>query len=343
MKKFSVNPKATSLTCLALGVLLVLSATAGAAEKDADDKPAAAEKGEKAALPQLSRNTNGESVLILSPELQTRMGLGIAPVTAVERSPESKAYGAVMDPGPLVSLQGEMVLSDSSVASLKALAKRAKSLFDQDQNVSRKVMETAAADLQAAEIKAQNLHRQLTMDWGNVIGQLDESERRKLVEQLVAEKVVLARVDLPAGQSVVGLPVGARVSTLNDPQLLTATVVSGVSKIDPKTQGVGFLLKLEGNNVALRPGAAISALLQLPGVPTKGILVPNSAILRVTGKTWVWVVGAENAFSRREITLDIPTDKGWLSATGLSAGDKVVVEGGQLLLSEELKSQIQAD
>ena len=47
------------------------------------------------------------------------------------------------------------------------------------------------------------------------------------------------------------------------------------------------------------------------------------------------------SFVRREIQATQPTDDGWFVSNGVKAGERVVASGAQLLLSEELKSQIQ--
>ncbi len=43
---------------------------------------------------------------------------------------------------------------------------------------------------------------------------------------------------------------------------------------------------------------------------------------------------------RKELTVDQPLDGGFLAAMNFSSGDRVVVEGAQLLLSEEFKSRL---
>ena len=46
-------------------------------------------------------------------------------------------------------------------------------------------------------------------------------------------------------------------------------------------------------------------------------------------------------FGRREVAVERTTDKGVAGLIGLKPGERVVVQGAQLLLSEEQKSQIE--
>jgi len=60
------------------------------------------------------------------------------------------------------------------------------------------------------------------------------------------------------------------------------------------------------------------------------LAVPDQSIRRNTdGKPLVYVVGKENKVEIRPVTLGWPIDNRWIVTKGLSAGDKVIVEGFQ--------------
>ena len=117
--------------------------------------------------------------------------------------------------------------------------------------------------------------------------------------------------------------------------------MSMASTIDPRTLGEGYLFRVAGLGTILRPGAAVTAYLQVPGKSAFGILIPQSAVVRSGGKTWVYRQVAEDKFTRAEVNLDRSTARGWLVTQAVSAGDRIVTVGAQMLLSEEQKSQIQ--
>ena len=64
-------------------------------------------------------------------------------------------------------------------------------------------------------------------------------------------------------------------------------------------------------------------------------------MVRFLGKAWVYCQLSADRFARREIPATQPTDDGWFVPSGVKVGERVVASGAQLLLSEELKSQIQ--
>jgi hypothetical protein len=147
-------------------------------------------------------------------------------------------------------------------------------------------------------------------------------------------------VDLPSGESIPNEPTAARISALGgkwDP----AKILSRATKVDPKTQGQGFILECESSQ--LKPGAAVNALLQTTGTAQSGAVVPQNAVVQFIGKAWTYVQSGTNAFTRQEISLQVPVEGGWFETNGIKSGDHVVTQGAQELLSEEQRSQIVAD
>ena len=153
---------------------------------------------------------------------------------------------------------------------------------------------------------------------------------------------LLVRVDVPAGEAVDRSLTMARIVAVGqEDRPFTGQRVSVASTVDPSTLGQGFLFRVAGASPSLRPGAAVVAYLQAPGAAQRGVSIPYSAIVRSGGKTWVFQQLEPDRFSRREVAVDHTIDRGVLVSEGLKPGDRIVVEGAQLLLSEEQKPQIQ--
>jgi hypothetical protein len=68
----------------------------------------------------------------------------------------------------------------------------------------------------------------------------------------------------------------------------------------------------------------------------KGLIVPTPAVVWSEGKAWVYQQTATDRFARRAVPTDIPVKRGFFVTEGFSPGDKLVVQGAQALLSEEL-------
>lgn len=154
---------------------------------------------------------------------------------------------------------------------------------------------------------------------------------------------LLARLYVPPGQ-IIDSSVTRAVVTLagHDNDAVPAQRVAVAPSIDPKYQGQTLLFRISQSRIALRPGEAVTARLAIPGPNERGILVPSRAILRFQGQTWVYVQAGADEFVRRAVALDHPAQGGWLATSGFQPDQQVVVSGAQLLLSEEMKSQLES-
>jgi hypothetical protein len=79
------------------------------------------------------------------------------------------------------------------------------------------------------------------------------------------------------------------------------------------------------------------------GGPRTGVVLPGSAVIRYGGKTWAYVQLGDDNFARVQAPLDYPMEQGWFLGSKIKAGQRVVVTGAELLLSEELKAEIQVN
>ncbi len=91
----------------------------------------------------------------------------------------------------------------------------------------------------------------------------------------------------------------------------------------------------------LTPGVNLLAHLSV-GNQMQGVIVPSSAVVWSEGRTWVYEQTASDRFTRRVVATDTPIEAGFFVAQGFSPGDRVVTQGAQALLSEELLLHSQA-
>jgi multidrug efflux system membrane fusion protein len=153
---------------------------------------------------------------------------------------------------------------------------------------------------------------------------------------------LLARVDLPSGETVDRNLTTARIVVVGqEDRSFIGKRVSLAPAVDPAMLGQGFVFRLSGAGPLLRPGAAVTAYLRAPGPSQEAVIVPYAAIVRFGGKSWVFRQVDDDKFSRREVATDRNTDNGFVITEGLKPPERIVVQGAQLLLSEEQKSQIQ--
>jgi membrane fusion protein (multidrug efflux system) len=61
----------------------------------------------------------------------------------------------------------------------------------------------------------------------------------------------------------------------------------------------------------------------------ESLLVPERAIVQLQGKTFAWIIGADNKATQRPIKVGAQYGENLLVLEGLKAGEKIVLEGLQ--------------
>ena len=335
MKKLS-NILITLVLFCALGWTLWRGFTHEHVHEEAEPKEgkADAEKAEEAEV----------FVVKLEKDKWKALALEMSEPEKAELKPQRVARGRVLDPNPIVMLDGELTAAQAALAASRAEYDRTQALLKSGEGMSRKVAEIAEAQFRSDEIKADGLRRRAQIEWGAMVSALNAMKRRKFVEQLVGGETALVRVDLLAGDALAEMPASARLAVLGrEAEIISANAIAPATDTDVKSLAQGFLLRVDSPKFALRPGMAVTAWLALASEPRRGFAVPRSAVLRHDGRTWVFIQEEQEKFVRKPVALVAPLDggKGWFVADGggIHAEDLIVETGAQALLSEELKAQ----
>ena len=337
MKK-PLNIVAVAIVLVLLGWVVWRGFTHGHAGKDGDAKTEEKGGGEK-------KEEHEDFVVKLEKERWKALALEMAEPLKEELTPQRVAFGRVLDPMPIVALDGELASAEAALAASRSEFERTQGLLRTGEGMSRKMAETAEAQFRGDEIKADGLRRRASLEWGATFSVRDTALRRVFVEQLVRSESALVRVDLPSGDALAEMPTGARLLVLgHEEQPIETATITPATDTDAKTQAQGYVLRVDKPPFALRPGMALTAWLGLAQKTRAGFSVPRSAVLRHDGRTWVFIQEESEKFVRKPIVLDTPLDaeKGWFVAAeggGIVAEDLLVVTGAQALLSEELKGQ----
>ena len=98
--------------------------------------------------------------------------------------------------------------------------------------------------------------------------------------------------------------------------------------VDPTTGSVILRVVFPNPKGVLLPGMSVRAVVE-EGINPKALLVPQQAISRTPkGDPLMLIVDAEGKVQQRMLTLDRAIGDQWLVIAGLTAGDRVIVEGG---------------
>ena len=240
-------------------------------------------------------------------------------------------------------------IARASLANSKQDYQRMQALNKDDRNVSDHVMLAAQATfkadqakVQAAETEASNLNDTMRQTWGETLANEASKESASAgLQALLQHKEVLLLITLPsdtnvkAGETISVVPTGAQTKAIN------AKLVAASPQTDSTIQGRTYYFRAPAEN--LRAGMRVSVEMKdaASSKASDGVTVPASAVVWYAGKPWVYKKQSDESFIRLPISTDNETNGGWFNRSEqLAAGDNLVVNGAQLLLSEEFKYQI---
>lgn len=325
---------------VALVTLTFLAACQNRFDKDDEDRQAQTKKG-----PAQTSVENGQALLTLDTPTQNRLGLEVTTLTA------TLARAQVTLPAVVLSAQDLATFRNSYVATQAQLQKsrveadvarkeytRLKTLFEQSQNISEKSLQSAEGMLRATEADVRAGEQQLNLqesvvrqEWGSAVAKWAVESSPEL-QRIFDQHEVLVQMTMPS-DATFGAPKTISLEIPGAPRT-EANLVSTFPRVDSRIQGRSFLYVATAH-LGLTPGVNLLAHLSV-GSPMKGLIVPTSAVVWSEGKAWIYQETAFERFARRAVPTDVPVEKGFFVAQGFSPGDKVVTQGAQALLSEEM-------
>lgn len=340
-----IGRKSISLAVLAF----TLSSVAVRIYADADDDD---DKKAAVTVPSHVSIENGHVVITLDMRLQRRIGLVSSPLAASSARSEETTPATILPVQELLTFRNSYLAAQLEVEKVQAALavsqqeyERLKSLYDRAQEASLKSLQAAQGDLQVNRATLNAATRTLGLqrfsagqNWGPVVQNWVISGSREL-EQVLSQSRLLVQVTIPSGAA---LPAPRTITiSINDTDMTQASYVSVLPRTDPLVQRSTLLYQMP-SRPQFAPGMKLIA--HLPrGHAHSGTLVPFSSIVWWRGEPWAYVEISASKFVRRQVSTDLPLKSGYFVHSEFEPGQRVVTRGGQLLLSEEFRSQIQAE
>ena len=304
---------------LAIGALgMRLMTGHGAAEKSTDAAPAKPE-------------AKKENPLQLNAAKREAAGIVLARPATATLTPEVKGFGRVLDSTPLIALMAEEETARTALAASQKDLARLKQLFASETNVSAQAVETAEAVEARDRVAVDSAHRRLAASWGHEVAGANGKSLLAALEKGAA----LARVDLLPGDASATAPKTVAVGLAGSEETFPAEVVGLAPVVDPQMQGTSYLVLVRDH--ALSAGAALRSTIAGAGSAESALIIPRSAVVYHQGSAWIYVLGEEDTFERKIVSLGRISPAGVVVLTGLDPDHQVVTTGAKQLLSAELQ------
>ena len=283
--------------------------------------------------------------VVLTPARVQASGIAVVPLTTATQTAQVQGVATVLDPQPLLALAARLqtthaaaLAAEVAARAADAQAKRSLALYRQDENTSLRDMQ--AAEAAAATARAQRMAARADettarsgarSQWGPVLTRLAARGPQALHDYADGHASLL-EVALPNGTRA---PAGNSIQVWSpDGQPSTATLLGASPRADAVVQGPTFFYRTTA--AGLRSGQRLNATVPQDSAVRQGVNVPTAAVIWYAGQPWVYVETAAGQFQRRPLD-QVRNAQGWFQARGFHAGEKVVVRGGELLLSQEMQ------
>ena len=292
-------------------------------------------------------------ILVRVPEaIQRRAGIETAGPAPSLRQPEMGAFAYVVDLQPLFEFRSRYneFDADRKIAEAELLASNAEfqrlSVLRADQaNISERRFQDAQAKwladkarTEAAARKIENLRTEAAQAWGDVLVEAAVNDSA-LFEQFRSSRSVLLLVTLGGGHH---LPTGVKTLKINQSgaadRAREAFYISPAPYTRDALQGETYYFQTERGD--LRTGMQLNAWIPLTDNAVQGVIIPESAVVWYVDRPWVYVRKDADTFFRLPLDKDGETRNGWFVQKGLDPGDRIVIRGAQMLLSEEFRWSI---
>jgi hypothetical protein len=292
-------------------------------------------------------DTNGVTI---SKNSQMKAGIESGPLQGISYRQKIRAYGTVIGMQYLTELKNKLAAAQAKVDEAKANLTasqenyiRQQNLYKEEQSSSQKSLQQAEAlwlsDKAALEAAQSNLSSQeaiIDQEWGKVIGKWLKENSEPFI-RLMDREDVLIQITIPPDTPIESMSENALIETA-DGNTVEASFVSESPRTEPRIQGLSFFYLASEKTTGLLTDMNIMAYLQSKSEVT-GVYVPDSAVVRWQGKSWIYLQTGPENFVRHEINTVTGVKKGWFIEKGLSEGQWCVICGTQLVLSEQLRNE----
>lgn len=296
---------------------------------------------------------DGFAAVRLGKESQEASGIAVRTLEKTRAEAATEVYGVIVNVQPLIDLRARYSTSLADARSLRAAAsnsaadyQRFKKLFEDDRNVSERVLQAAEAQwkadqarLAAAEQAVASVRDSIRSSWGEVLAGWATNLESPAFQGLAEQRELLAQITLPQDLHAQAGKMPMSLAPISVPgEARPARFISTAPQTDATLPGATYFYVVGAQG--LRVGMRVAGELKLGDKMGDGVLVPSAAVVWHGGKAWAYVKEEDDLFVRKEVSTSRELQNGWFDAGHFEVGDEIVVSGAQLLLSEEQKFQI---
>lgn len=303
------------------------------------------------------KSVNGVNFITLSAEIQSNSGIKTSPIQSSVYKKNLTNYATVLNIDFLIEqknrfneIKNQISLLTNELDRDKKNYERFKLLNDDNKNVSDKALQEVKVNYENTRIKlnatqelVSGIKQNIRAQWGEtILSMIDQGLKKELFEFLLQGKARIVKVTLsentdnepPKNISL------ALIDNLSEKFL--ANYLAESPTLDKSLKGKTYFYIVYSNKLRI-DSKVIASLVQenISSESEKYLAIPKEAVVWNAGQAWIYIKTGENKFLRKVIQTDNESPNGWIiKEEHIKENDLIVINGAQLLLSEEFKYQI---
>lgn len=303
------------------------------------------------------KSVNGVNFITLSAEIQSNSGIKTSPIQSSVYKKNLTNYATVLNIDFLIEqknrfneIKNQISLLTNELDRDKKNYERFKLLNDDNKNVSDKALQEVKVNYENTRIKlnatqelVSGIKQNIRAQWGEtILSMIDQGLKKELFEFLLQGKARIVKVTLsentdnepPKNISL------ALIDNLSEKFL--ANYLAESPTLDKSLKGKTYFYIVYSNKLRI-DSKVIASLVQenISSESEKYLAIPKEAVVWNAGQAWIYIKTGDNKFLRKVIQTDNESPNGWIiKEEHIKENDLIVINGAQLLLSEEFKYQI---
>lgn len=299
------------------------------------------------------QNINGQSVITLATEIQKLSGIETITLKPVNYQAEFIANGKAINIQPLIALHNRYLVMLTERSSAAAKLKQAEQNLNRQQDLyrngvtsKRNLQEQQAqwqsykAQVEATDFQGKAIIDEVLFNWGKEFAEwVLSGNSDKLLSAFLSGRKTLLQITLPANKHLTdGIQTIYIDAAGNRNKAGKAELTSAAVQTETVAQGESYYFQTSDKNIIT--GMNVTAWIPEQNANLTGVIIPESALIWHMGQSFVYLKIAEETFTRRIVDQYSATSEGYFIPGAINPGEQIVITGGQMLLSEELRGQI---
>jgi len=300
----------------------------------------------------LPDSSAGQGTIFLAAKAQSVSGLQTITLTSVSDHPEFTAHGKAVNIQPLIELRHRYLVALTERSGATARFKQAEQNIKRQQDlyrdgatskrnlqVQQAQWQTDKAQVDASGVQGKAIMDEARINWGKKLTEWALSTDAEPLNGFLSGQKTLLQITLPVNKQLANEIQTIYVEASGNRSAATkAELISAAPQTDTTAQGESYFFQTDGRRI--RTGMRVAAWIPEQGENRSGVVIPKSALVWYMDQAFVYIKTDAEQFTRRTIDQYSATNGGYFVGSGISAGEQLVVTGGQMLLSEEFRGQI---